>query len=120
MMPQQLLTDDELAAYQQHAEAERNWPLAALVAELLDRRAKPYAIVVLAAEQAALLPQLIADRSGPVLVVAPEGTWLQPLPESTWLQPRMSTRTAQLTLETYDPAAPLELRQILWDHGIGA
>jgi hypothetical protein len=111
MMPQQLLTDDELAAYQQHAEAERNWPLAAVVAELLDRRAKPYAIVLLAAEQAALLPQLIADRSGPVLVVAPEGTRLQP---------RMSTRTAQLTLETYDPAAPLELRQILRDHGIGA
>lgn len=108
-LQQQLLTDEELSAYQQHAESERNWPLASLVAELLDRRARPYAIVLLAAEQAALLPQLIAGKSGPVLVVAPDGTRL----------PRVQTRTAQLTLETYDPAEPLELRQILRLHGIG-
>ena len=107
VQPQQLLTDEELSAYQQHAESERNWPLAAMVAELLDRRARPYAIVLLAAEQASLLPQLIAGKSGPVLIVAPDGTRL----------PRV--QTAQLTLETYDPAEPLELRQILRLHGVG-
>jgi len=107
------LSDDELDAYAHHARAESNEPLASLVAELQQRRKvddwQPWAIVVLAAGQAGLLPALVSSRSGPVLVIAPDGTRL----------PTLGDKPKAWALETYDPAAPLELRQLLQIYGIG-
>jgi hypothetical protein len=110
-MPQPL-TDEELESYSAHADAHCDAPLAALVAELRDRRMadawRPWAIVVLAAEQAPLLGPIIA-AGGPRLLIAPEGLRL----------PRLQVRSSKLSLETYDPQAPLELRRILQAYGIG-
>jgi hypothetical protein len=112
------LTDEELDAYAYHARAQADEPLASLVAELQARRHtarqtdawRPFAIVVLASEQAGLLPPLLsAGGGGPVLVIAPEGTQL----------PDVSNGAQGWALETYDPAQPLELRQVLQTYGIG-
>jgi hypothetical protein len=56
-----------------------------------------------------LLPALVTSRGGPVLVIAPEGTRL----------PSLGERRQAWALETYDPAAPLELRQLMQIYGIG-
>ena len=106
------LTDEELTAYQFHAESTCNAPLASLVAELHDRRQadkwRPWAIVVLSADQAPLLGPILA-YAGPRLIIAPEGFRLPRLPVD---------RLAPLSLETYDPSEPLELRKLLQAYGI--
>jgi len=113
MAQQKPLTDDELSAYAHHARVESDEPLASLVAELQQRRKvddwQPWAIVLLASEQAGLLPALVTSRGGPVLVIAPEGTRI----------PSFEGKRQAVALETYDPAAPMELRQLLQIYGIG-
>ena len=104
----------ELEAYAAFAGAEHDAPLAAVVAELRARRqadhGKPWAILVVAAQQAALVPPLFAVAGAPVLVLAPLGTRL----------PRFRVQQSPCLLDTYDPTAPLGLRQLLERHGIWA
>jgi hypothetical protein len=108
-----MLTADEVTAYRNHAIASNDKPLLALVEEVAARRAAdtrgPWAILVLSAEQLDVIPALVASRSGPVLIVAPDGTTIADLPAGR-----------PLTLETYDTRRPLQLRDILRAHGLGA
>ena len=109
------LTDEELHAYAHHAAAQSDQPLSALVEELQQRRRndalRPWAIVVLPAEQAGLVPALLTagGDGGPVLVIAPDGTRM----------PAVRTGARAWTLETYDPTSALELRQLLQTYGLG-
>ena len=104
------LSDDELAAYAEWADAECDSPLAAMVAELRRRRASPpWAVIVLAPGHAALVSHLIAATDAPLLIVAPVGTRL----------PRLNVDArAACTLDTYDPDTPTELRDRLRAHGL--
>ena len=97
------LTDDELEAYAVWAEVERDAPLQALVDELQQRRAgrDRLAIIVLPPGYLSLLATLV-QAATPALVVAPEGTQLRAL-----------DLRSDCTLESYDPVAMQELRQIL-------
>jgi hypothetical protein len=107
------LTDSELDAYGIHAQAQRDVPLAALVAELRARRAgdagRPWAILIVQPQQAGIIPQLLAAGRAPVLVLAAEGSAVRNLQLSS----------GGVCFDTYDPAAPLGLRQLLQSHRIG-
>jgi len=118
MATRQRLTDNELDAYAHHASAQRDEPLASLVAEVQARRRtsaadnRPrWAVVVLDAGQLGLLAPVLAaaDDAGSVLVVAPEGTRL----------PAINNNARGWSLETYDPADPFDLRRVLQTYGIG-
>jgi hypothetical protein len=107
------LSDDELEAFAEHANKDANGPLAALVAELQARRrpdaGAPWAILVVAGQQLALVPALLAAARAPVLVLMAEGTRIRHVEQRG---------AARVLFDTYDPAAPLGLRQLLARHGI--
>jgi len=107
------LTDDELLAFADHAVRQGDGPLAALVAELQARRAgangSPWAILVVAGQQAALVPALLTAARAPVLVLMAEGTRIRNVEQRG---------SARCLFDTYDPAEPFGLRQLLARHGI--